>query len=368
VLERFVVEYKGKALRWRGGGVHVETAIDVKWQVRNNIIDTLIVFYRWLYGGEPPSFIEKLKSLREKRPIHERSRVKKPSDILGIDEVMRMIKTCEYESSPITCKRNKAVISLLYECGLRRGELVNIKLKDVTPTDFGFSIYVEGKTGSRMVYAVDSACYLREWLNVHPQVSNPEAPLFVSLSRRNGEAKPLSDDAVLLIVKRAASRAGIKKRVYPHLFRHSRATHLAKHLSEQTTKKLMGWSRASPMLQTYIHLSERDVRDELLSLYGLKPKETPVIGIKRCPKCGKTNPPDVTYCECGHPLLEGVRVLKVLDKVERVDTLNERVERLEKGLEKLLQTLTLFLGPAIERLVEEQGLTDVYARVKEKYK
>ena len=370
-IEKFITQYRGKALRWNGKRKHVEVTIDIKEQSRNNIINALIVFYKWLYRDEdkPPSFVEKLKNLKVKRPIQEQSRVKKPSDILSVEEVMRMIRACEYEASPITCKRNKAIIGLLYETGIRAGELLNIKLKDVTPTEFGgFALSVTGKTGSREVYAIDSAHYIREWLNVHPQVNNPEAPLFINLVQRSGEVKPLDKDAVLLIVKIAAKRAGIDKRVYPHLLRHSRATHLVKHLSEQTTKKLMGWSKTSSMLQTYIHLSGRDIESEVLSLYGLKPKETPTIGIKKCPRCGKVNPPDVAYCECGNPLLEGVKMLRLLDKVETVDTLNEKIQKLEKGLEKVLQALTLYLGPGVKRLVEEQGLEEVYAKIEEKYK
>ncbi len=74
--------------------------------------------------------------------------------------------------------------------------------------------------------------------------------------------------------KRIAEKAGIKKRIHPHLFRHSRSTHLAKHLTEAQMKQYLGWVQGSDMAAIYVHLSGRDVDDALLRCTGYSQSET----------------------------------------------------------------------------------------------
>ncbi len=72
-------------------------------------------------------------------------------------------------------------------------------------------------------------------------------------------------------LKNLCKRVGIRKRIYAHLFRHSRLTELAKELPEQVLKKIAGWVPDSDMAQVYLHLSQRDVEESLLSrVYGIK--------------------------------------------------------------------------------------------------
>jgi site-specific recombinase XerD len=62
---------------------------------------------------------------------------------------------------------------------------------------------------------------------------------------------------------------GLDKQVYPHLFRHSRATHLADKLTEAQMKILFGWAGNSDVPSVYVHLSGRDVEEALLRIYGI---------------------------------------------------------------------------------------------------
>jgi hypothetical protein len=83
----------------------------------------------------------------------------------------------------------------------------------------------------------------------------------------------MSRDGALHVVKKAARRAGIEKRVWSHQFRHSRATYLlANGMTEAQVKALLGWSPGSTMLSRYSHTASRDAYRSLLALSGLEPE------------------------------------------------------------------------------------------------
>lgn len=156
----------------------------------------------------------------------------------------------------------------------------------------------------RRIRVVSSVPYLATWINMHPMRNNPEAPLWISLSP--GRKKPLLYHSFTKILSDIARKAGIKKRVYPHLFRHSRATHLAVHLTEAQMNQYFGWVQGSDMPATYVHLSGRDVDDAILGLYGLKinnEKRKMDFSPVKYPRCEKINPPASKFCfRCGAPL------------------------------------------------------------------
>ena len=68
------------------------------------------------------------------------------------------------------------------------------------------------------------------------------------------------------VFKKIARKAGIEKKVYPHLFRHSRATQLARYLTEMEMKIFFGWSKNSNMPSVYVHLSGRDIDEKIIQL------------------------------------------------------------------------------------------------------
>jgi integrase/recombinase XerD len=132
--------------------------------------------------------------------------------------------------------RDQAVLAVLTESGCRVGELVSSKVGDVKVGDeFVKLTFRRGKTGLRTVPLKESIVYLNHWLEKHPIQNTPDAPLWVSLKqiplkygRPERGYKPMNENSVSTLVKRVAKKAGIKKNVYPHLFRHSCATELAK--------------------------------------------------------------------------------------------------------------------------------------------
>ena len=176
-------------------------------------------------------------------------------EILSIEEVNSLIAAA---SNP----RNRAVIAVLYESGCRCGEMMNIKIKDINFDDNGAVIVVDGKTGMRPIRLVRSVPALKQYLGVYSFVDE-NSPLF-----HNPHGAPLSYNSFGDILQNTAQRAGIVKRIYPHIFRHTRATHLAKHLTEQELKVFFGWTGNSEMAGTYVHLSGRDIEQKILEING----------------------------------------------------------------------------------------------------
>ncbi|MGC8558667.1 MAG: tyrosine-type recombinase/integrase [Nitrososphaeria archaeon] len=88
-------------------------------------------------------------------------------------------------------------------------------------------IVITGKTGPRIVRLITSVPLLSRWLDVHPKKQDPEAPLWVS---SYGQA--ISYRQFINKLKEYTKKAGIQKRIYPHLFRHTVATQAASYLTE----------------------------------------------------------------------------------------------------------------------------------------
>ncbi len=162
-------------------------------------------------------------------------------EILSLDEIKAIIEN-------LRNFRDRLIVMLLYESGMRISELLNLKKGDVIFDFYGALLRVHGKTGVRYIRVVKIAELLRIYINL-------------SASERLFE---ITERAVLKNIKKACEKAGIKKRVYPHLFRHTRATHLAKYLTESELKAYFGWSKYSNMPAIYVHLSSRDVDEKII--------------------------------------------------------------------------------------------------------
>jgi site-specific recombinase XerD len=216
-------------------------------------------FYKWLYQEDYPELTKWIKTTIKK------TNGKLPEDIFCEKEVVQLIDNA-------TCVRDRAIIALLWDIGARIGEIGNLKIKHITFDESGASLSVNGKTGPRRVRAVFSVSHLKEWLAVHPQRDLPDVPLWVnSLDKSSVQ---LRYDAIRMMLKRTAKRAGITKKIHPHLFRHSRATYMANFLTEAQMNAYFGWVQGSDMPAVYVHLSGRDVDDAVLKANGITKNES----------------------------------------------------------------------------------------------
>jgi integrase/ribosomal protein L40E len=242
-------------------------------------------FYKWLRNSEGyPEEVKWIKASMRKNSLL-------PEELLTEEEVKKM---AEVADNP----RDKALVLVLYESGCRIGEILSLRIKHVCFDEYGAQLIVNGKTGSRRVRIIASSPNLASWLDNHP-IKDSESPLWTSLRSKN---EPLTYSAAKELLKELARKSGIRKRVYPHLFRHSRATMLANFLTEAQMKEYFGWVQGSRMASTYVHLSGRNLDEALLRIHGLseEKKKEDVFKAIVCPRCKERNSPIARFCnKCG---------------------------------------------------------------------
>lgn len=144
--------------------------------------------------------------------------------VLSIAEVEQMFEL-GIDHSTKEGVRNRAILEVLYACGLRVTELTTLKLSDLH-LDIGY-LKVWGKGNKERIVPLGETAivHVRHYLNQRKQMPNVKKQFedTVFLSRRGTD---LTRQMVFLIVQAAAERAGILKTISPHTFRHSFATHL----------------------------------------------------------------------------------------------------------------------------------------------
>ena len=212
---------------------------------------------------------------------------KRPEDLVTPDEVQRLMDHC-------TNDRDRALISLLYDSGCRISELLTLKKPDVKFDNQGMMLSVMGKTGYRQVYVLGkSVPLLKKWLQSHPGKNNNDY-VFCQI----GDPKEsMSYAFVRKSLRNAAAKAGITKRIHPHLFRHTRASILATQITEAPLESQMGWIHGSKQSQTYVHLSGDQQKNAILKAYGLlKENKQLDTDLKACPGCGQQIPLNADYC------------------------------------------------------------------------
>lgn len=300
---------------------------------------TLKRFYRWMRKTEDyPAEVSWIKTTIRNRNS------KLPEELLTEQEVKKAIETCDHP-------RDKALIAVLWESGARIGEVLTLRIKHVQLDQYGAFLILNGKTGMRRVRIISSAPYLTSWLNLHPSKDNVASPLWVELRQKahSDVRQAVNYSNACLRVKKIFKKAGIKKRIYPHLLRHSRATFLARHLTDAQMKQYLGWVQGSDMASIYVHMSARDVDDALLKLYGVKSDvatdHESLLKPITCMRCQEVNPATFRFCgKCSSPLtittaiqLDETRkkyddlLSRLISDPEVMAVLTEKIRRLNQG-------------------------------------
>jgi len=276
-------------------------------------------FYTWLKFDVSWLKVPKKSLLRDYPNI---------KNLLTEDDINKLVAI---ETHP----RNKAIIATLYESGCRAGELIDLKISDITFDDIGAVIQVKGKTGQRRLRLVYAAPYLTNWFAAHPGNMDLKSPLWIGIGNTN-KHKALTYDDLRFMLIRSGEKAAIKKDINPHQFRHSRATFLASHLTEQQLKVYFGWTQGSDMASVYVHLKGEDLDSDLLSsVYGLVQKKNAKqskLLHRMCPRCKEENTAELSRCEkCSYPL--------DVDEVEKIAATDDVITRLKKLEQMVLPTI-----------------------------
>jgi integrase/recombinase XerD len=181
-------------------------------------------------------------------------------DTLSFEEIENMIG--QIDLSKPEGGRNKAILETMYSCGLRVSEVVNLKISQLYP-EVGF-IRVLGKGDKERLIPIGSSAikYItiyKKNIRVHlsPQKGSEDI-LFL-----NNRGHQLSRVMIFYIIKDLARKAGIKKTVSPHTFRHSFATHLVEGGADLRAVQEMLGHASITTTEIYTHLDREFLRKTL---------------------------------------------------------------------------------------------------------
>lgn len=185
-------------------------------------------------------------------------------EVLSYEEIQKMIDSIDL-SQP-TGHRNKAMIEVMYGCGLRVSELVGLQISDIYKNDGFLRIFGKGSK-ERLVPIGDSSLKILfqyiEGARLHINVK----PKFTDTVFLNSRGTGLTRQMVFLIVKDLAEKNGITKTISPHTFRHSFATHLLEGGANLLAVQQMLGHASVSTTEIYTHISDELLRDTLTSYH-----------------------------------------------------------------------------------------------------
>ncbi|MDE1814179.1 MAG: site-specific integrase [Thaumarchaeota archaeon] len=157
--------------------------------------------------------------------FHNKYETIQAKDLLTDEEILNLIQAVKKIGGKYV-KRNIAMLFCLFEGSYRPGELLAIKMDGVTFNADFVRVHTTGKTGPKSLALVASFVPLREWIAEHPKSDDPDAYLWFH-HNNGGTMTYLQFNS---LIAKARKIAGIKKRVWPYLFRHSSLTYYSKRL------------------------------------------------------------------------------------------------------------------------------------------
>jgi hypothetical protein len=320
---------------------------DKRWIITwNDYLVRIKYFFRWMYNckdkdlddvpfsdWKTPDFVQiKKKKTKRISPYLE-------NELWEKDDILTIIK---YESY----KRNKAVLSLLWDLDARPHELTLLKIKHIRLKDkYGEGeIPHEAKTGTGPILLTCSFPYVRDWLNEHPFRNEPNSRLICNLI--NGA--PISSDNIDKVMKQLRERIirllangeitnGEErekleyllktKKWNPYCIRHSAITADSDYLPEYALKKKVRWSMNSRQGSRYIKRRMGDeLKEQILKRNGIMQQTESKIklSILNCPRCELVNTIESKYCsKCSYPLTPQAFDEIKLDEDKRFNSLKD---------------------------------------------
>ena len=192
---------------------------------------------------------------------------RKLPDTLSTEEIDRLIKSIDL-SHP-QGERNRCILETLYSCGLRVSELITLKLSDLY-FDEGF-IRVVGKGDKQRLVPISPLTV--KYINLYIDQIRVHLPIqkgFEDTLFLNRRGKQLTRAMIFTIVKQTAVKAGVKKKISPHTFRHSFATHLLENGADLRSIQQMLGHESIITTEIYMHLDRTHLKEVLEKFHPRK--------------------------------------------------------------------------------------------------
>ena len=183
---------------------------------------------------------------------------RKLPDTLSVAEIDNLINAIDLSDS--LNERNRTILETLYSCGLRVSELINLKLSDLYFEE-GF-IRVIGKGNKQRFVPINTQTqhYILIYINQIRTQINPKKG-FEDIVFLNRRGKKLTRVMIFTIIKNLAIKAGIEKRISPHTFRHSFATHLLERGADLRAIQQMLGHESITTTEIYMHLDKSFLKE-----------------------------------------------------------------------------------------------------------
>ncbi len=224
---------------------------------QSRIISGIKTFYKFLLmeneiQQSPAELLESPRTTR-KLPV-----------FLTIEEIDRIVSVID-RSTP-EGERNATLIETLYSCGLRVSELVNLKISDLHFNEDYIKVTGKGSKERLVPIGKGAKKLIKNYINkvrVHLPIKKTAID-HIFLNRRGGI---LSRVMVFIVIKDLAKKAGIRKKLSPHTFRHSFATHLVEGGADLRAVQEMLGHESITTTEIYTHLDRQYLRDNILSYH-----------------------------------------------------------------------------------------------------
>ena len=185
-------------------------------------------------------------------------------DTLSFDDVNRIIKAINISTD--LGSRNHCMIEVLYGCGLRVSELIDLKMSNINFKESYLKVEGKGDKARFVPLAAYTAelikQYIKEIRSKYKINKKCEDILFL-----NSRGSSMSRVIVFIIIKELTEKAGINKKISPHTFRHSFATHLLQNGADlRYIQEMLGHSSITTT-EIYTHLKNEELRDVILNYH-----------------------------------------------------------------------------------------------------
>jgi integrase/recombinase XerD len=237
-------------LRWIG-----ELGMTATTQAR--VVSGLRGFYRYLLleniiRKDPTEMLESPKTGR-KLPV-----------FLSVEEINQLISAIDLSKSE--GKRNKAVLEVMYGCGLRVSELVGLRITNLYFNEGFIKVLGKGNKERLIPLGVTAQAEILHYLQeIRPHLNIRHGSEDILFLNRRGSK--MSRVMIFTIIKELAMKAGIKKTISPHTFRHSFATHLVEGGADLRAVQEMLGHESITTTEIYTHLDREYLRSTILQFH-----------------------------------------------------------------------------------------------------
>jgi len=201
----------------------------------SRILSTLRNFYKFL-------LIEKVCSKNLWVQVNNPLKPRKMPEILKVEEVENFLDNIPADTK--FGKRNRAMFEILYSCGLRVSEIVNLKMKNIDFEEEMLRFKGKGEKERIVPIAKKGLNFLRKYQDESRHKINSKVQADYVFINRSG--RKITRQGFWKILKKYAKKSGIGKNIYPHIFRHSFATHMVQRGADlRTVQELLGHSSIS---------------------------------------------------------------------------------------------------------------------------